>query len=235
MLLVVAFRNEMRFLPEFFPNVLPHVDGFVALDDASTDGSAEHVARQPKLLRLLRNPRTEPHVWDEPACRRRLIAAVKEYNPEWVLAMDADERLERDFGRRAQREIRRAERLGYTTLLLRLFELWDRPDTVRVDGLWGRKYRGRLFRLRPDHMVSGTEWHGEWASVHPAEQQRRIRADLILYHLRMIDPADRARRMQRYKQLDPDCRFQAIGYDYLVDTTGLKLVEIDPRRSYLTN
>ena len=45
-LALIPFRDEMRFLPGFFQNVAPHVDGVIALDDQSSDESAAFAARQ---------------------------------------------------------------------------------------------------------------------------------------------------------------------------------------------
>jgi glycosyltransferase involved in cell wall biosynthesis len=39
---VTPFRNERRYLADFLANVAPQVDGIVALDDGSSDGSGEH-------------------------------------------------------------------------------------------------------------------------------------------------------------------------------------------------
>ena len=48
----------------------------------------------------------------------------------------------------------------------------------------------------------------------------------------MVRPEDRERRRERYNRLDPERRFQAIGYDYLVDPTGLEVVPLPAGREY---
>ena len=59
-------------------------------------------------------------------------------------------------------------------------------------------------------------------------------ADLRIYHLRMIDPADRRARAARYERIDPDHVWQPIGYDYLLDDAGLELTAVEPGRGYIT-
>ncbi len=142
LLAVLPFRDEMRFLPDWFRNVSPHVDGVLALDDGSEDGSAEFVAAQPNVLELLRQPRVnsgEPERWDCGANRRALFHAAGRQGADWSVGLDADERIEREFRVRAESEIDRLEATGHTAGSVRVRELWDRPDRMRVDGLWGRK------------------------------------------------------------------------------------------------
>ena len=50
---LVAFRNEERFLPGLLENLETQVDGLVALDDGSVDGSAELVREHPLTLKVI--------------------------------------------------------------------------------------------------------------------------------------------------------------------------------------
>src|SRR5438105_10301635 len=111
-LALLAFHNEMRYLPGFFENVPPQVDGVIALDDGSTDGSGDFVARQRGVLELLRIPSRIPHVWNESLNRRMLGEAAWRYQPDWLLGIDADDRLEREFRQRALGEIVRERSRG---------------------------------------------------------------------------------------------------------------------------
>jgi hypothetical protein len=49
----------------------------------------------------------------------------------------------------------------------------------------------------------------------------------------MISPLRRAGRRNLYKHLDPEHRYQSIGYDYLTDEAGAQFEAIPPRRRYL--
>jgi hypothetical protein len=238
LLALLVFHNEMRYLPGWFENVPPHVDGVVALDDGSTDGSGDFVAAQPSVLEIIRVPPREPHVWDDGVNHSRVIEAALRHQPDWMIGLDADERLEREFRTRAEAELRRADRKGYVAYSLLLRELWDDPHTYRADGVWGNKRRARLFKNVPGLRYDARQLHGQWAPLNGFRVLlKRIplgypKADLIFYHLRMIDAADRAARRDRYNQLDPTRRFQKMGYDYLTDAKGLKLKELPPGRGY---
>ncbi|MEO8503367.1 MAG: glycosyltransferase family 2 protein [Acidobacteriota bacterium] len=232
LLALLAFRDEMRFLPDYFENLRSLVDGIVALDDGSIDGSAEFVAAQPEVLRLLRSPRSPDHSWDDAGNHRRLIEASSDFAPDWLIGVDADERLEQDFRSRAESIIAAGRRCGERAYRVEVRELWDDDQHFRVDGIWGQKSSARLFAARRDHEFHSQRLHSHWAPLNSRSQGDFPRADLFLYHLRMLTAEDRQGRRERYEALDPTRDFQEIGYSYLTDTVGLRLERIAAGREY---
>lgn len=232
LLVVLAARDEMRFLPGWFANVAPHVDGVVALDDGSTDGTAELLDSRPEVVELIRRPPGRA-AWDEVGDYKALIAAAVRAGADWIVSLDADHRVEREFRDRAERVIRRGGRLGMSAYAFHMRELWGAPDAYRSDGVWGRKVRARLFRARADHEFDENALH-----AHKAPRQGRVLgrypvADLEVFHLRMLEPADREARRRRYETMDPDETFQpGLGYAYLTDETGLELTSLRPGRGW---
>jgi hypothetical protein len=231
---LLAFRDEAAHLPGYLRNVGPQVDGIVALDDGSTDGSDKLLEGRPEVLEVLSVPSGRPG-WDEPANYRALVEAAQRHGPGWAVSLDADERVERAFRARAERVIARGRWLGLTAYAVRLRELWGSPGTWRADGVWGEKGPPRLFELRPDHRFDERALHAGKVPM----QARLIRgavprADLIVYHLRMVREEDRRARRERYERLDPEAEFQPReGYAYLTDETGLRLRRVGRRRGYL--
>lgn len=231
-LALLAARNEETNLPQWLANVAPQVDGIVALDDGSSDATAAILASHPSVLELISIPAREPHVWDEPRNRRLLVEAALRHGAEWMIVVDADERLERGFRERAEAEIERAGREGHLAYRVTMRELWSDPARYRVDGVWGAKRPPRFFRARADHEFDERPFHGWWAPLNSMPGGDCAAADIVVYHLRMIRPEDRLARRRRYEDLDPDNAFQEIGYGYLTDETGLELEPIPDGRHY---
>jgi hypothetical protein len=230
---LLACRDESALLPGYLRNVAPHVDGIVALDDGSSDGSADLLAHSPHVLEVLRIPPDRP-AWDEVGNYRRLVKAALATGATWAISLDADERVERRFRARAERVIARGRPFGFSAYAVRLRELWGAPDRFRADGVWGRKAPPRLFALRADHAFDERALHAAKVPLQARRGGRVPLADLEVYHLRMIRPEDRRARRERYERLDPEARWQPReGYAYLTDETGLELRAVDPRRGYV--
>ena len=231
-LALVAFRDEARFVPGLLENLATQVDGVVALDDGSTDGSAELLRDHPLVLELLEVPPGAQEELEDGRNHRALTEAAWKHGADWLLGVDADERLECDFRMRAEHEIARAEAEEQPAVWVWFRELWDAPDQFRVDGVWGQKRKACLFRSDPGHRFDDRRVHANWASWPPPKGDYP-QGDLNIYHLRMIRPEDRQRRVLRYRRIDPDNTIQPQGYDYLLDERGLDLRPLEPGREYV--
>ena len=238
LLCVMQVRNEARVLPGCFEHLRGYVDGFIVLDDGSTDGTREIVSREPALLELLDNPPAQPHVWNERDNKRRLLQAARRHGAQWVLVCDADERYEMMFVKGLRPLGKALDALGFQMLTLARRELWDRPDQYRIDGRWLSKNDVRLLKVPEVIAFERTaQLHGSWVPDALLEASRQARRHAVLnyhmYHLKMIHEADRIRRRDLYKSLDPDGRFQAEGYDYLTEAGDeLELAPITEDRWY---
>jgi hypothetical protein len=231
---VLQLRDEAAYLPGCLDHLRPYVDGFVALDDGSTDGTRSVLAREPKLLSLLENPPQEPHRWDERENRRRLLTEAARVGADWVLCCDADERFEMAFLRRIRSLAGAFPWHGQVYLYVLFRELWNSPVRFRVDGPWGDKKRARFFSLPKEITFNlDKDFHGEWFPDCMRLDGQGVDDPGCLYHLRSVLRSDRIRRRDRYKGLDPTCEFQEIGYDYLAEEgPGLRLQTIAQGREY---
>lgn len=237
-LCVMQVRNEARYLPGCLDHLRRHVDGFIILNDGSTDQTPDIIRAEPKLLEALDNPATSPHTWDERINKQKLLGAARRHQADWVLICDADERFETKFLQGLHVIAGSLDQVGFQMLTVAFCEVWGRPDRYRIDGIWGEKAATRLIRL-PEHIsFSGTrQLHDSWIpeSMRQLENQPKRHATLYyhLYHLKMIHAADRIKRRDLYQRLDPGNQLQAQGYGYLTEEgESLETEHITPRRGY---
>lgn len=227
-------RNEQRFLPGWLENVAPCVEAIVALDDGSTDATADLLKAHPKVIELLRNRPGRP--WDERANQMALIVAGRRHGASWFLCVDADERLEQSSYARIPDLLREADPDGIHTYAMHLRELWGDRQHYRCDGSWDHERRYRLFRNDPTHRkFDPRPLHRLWMPLEIAANVETCgrHSDLNLYHLRLISAADRAARVERYETLDPTQLYHQVPYNRFSDESGLRLQEIPPERDFL--
>lgn len=198
-----SFRYDDHLVPALIDNIAPIVDGWVCYDDRqATEVFSNEVQRH----------------FD-------LIAAAKRHGADWILAIDPDERIERNARRKLVKLVNKDRRIAWSVRLRELYE----PGSYRVDGLWGKKRLSRFFPAFWPPRQQPASLHGNWFpdGWFPAK-----RCNINLYHLKMLTPQRRLARSRLYKFLDPENRFQPIGYDYLADDGSAIFETIPPGREF---
>lgn len=202
---VFSYRYDAHLVPDLISNIAPVVDGWIAYDDRAAEGVFS----------------------SEPGRRRALLTAAHAAGADWVLAIDPDERLETGVATRIGELTGGSRRIAWGFPFREMYT----PTSYRVDGVWGLKIQHRLFSAYHPDRYRSKDLHGAWF---PEEIGFKLKnSDLNLYHLKMIEPKRRAARRDLYSHLDPECRLQQIGYDYLADERGTVLEAIASGRGYL--
>src|ERR1035441_7044228 len=195
---VIAIRNEERYLPGYFKHVRDFVDGFVVLDDNSTDKSLSILRAEATVLALLRRSGPPPAHCHEIDNRKALLTIALELGASWVLCCDADERFEKAFLANLRKlTCRHPEQ---SVMALRLRALWDSPDQYRIDGLYADRHKYVLFPcVSAENYYAPGSLHAPWYPPSLNAKKRKRILNYNLYHLRSMRAED---RLKRYKKLD---------------------------------
>jgi hypothetical protein len=203
---VYARRHEPQWLiDELRANLSPWVDTLVEIDDRARSA-------------------TEP--WGhEGALRARQWQAAADAGADWVLMVDPDERLEDGAGGKIRPLMDGPDAL-YRLTLREMFQ----PAAYRIDGKWGLLRRTRLFPLRPGQQMSAKAIHAPAVPV--LTNLPRLDVDVNLYHLKMVEPANRQRRAVAYGRAEAQHGVRRRQWGGLTQIHGMRLESIPEDRRF---
>ena len=211
---LLAARNCAADLPGHLASVARFADAVVALDDGSTDATRETLAAHPLVERLLVNPpRASYEGWDDAENRARLLAAAADVGPDWLLVLDADERIDPADAEALRRFVDREAdpECAYGMRVFRMIGDLGRYD--RAD-LWVY----RLFAHRPGDRFPAERLH--YVPVPTSiPRDRWVRTTVRIQHLASLTEERRRARHAKYSEADPGRAFQS-DYGRLLDAPG---------------
>lgn len=228
---VLAVKNEEKYLKDFFSYIKDYVDGFIVLDDGSTDNSLNIIKSEKKIFSLLTNEPRDSDEWDEPQNRIRLLNEAKKFG-NIALCCDPDERFEEEFLKNLKNIGIQCLQNPDTSYATHVRELWDTPWQYRCDGIWDNKRKDVIFCLQNHMTFNNTMAQNHHIPWYHDEIKKSILLDYNLYHLKMINKDNRIKRYELYEKLDPHHKLQTIGYKYLIEEECIELKSIPPLKSY---
>ncbi|MEX1102263.1 MAG: glycosyltransferase [Actinomycetota bacterium] len=214
---LLPVRNGEEDLPAWFNSVRAFADAIVALDDGSTDGTRRLLEGEPLVHRLLTMPRRPDYVeWDDAGNRNALLRAADELRPQWILFLDADERLDADDAAALsdflETDAVPGDAYGLTVhRMIGDLQHWDRADLVAY----------RLFAWEKGLRLDDDRLHAPPVPV-SIPQARYVPTTLRIMHLASLTPERRRRRFAKYRQADPDGAFQPDYGDLLAEPETLR-------------
>lgn len=142
-LCALRIKNEALHIREVLTQALRLCSRAYVFDDHSTDDTVSICESFGPDVTVFRSPFSG---LDEARDKNFLLEKIIRADPEWVLWIDGDEVLESC----GPEQIRAWVAQSPTTAVcyLQIAYLWDDPQQVRVDGLFGKFHRQSLFRLR---------------------------------------------------------------------------------------
>lgn len=207
---MMPVRNEAdRYLEQALEELSAYVDHIVVLDDASTDATPEICRAFPKVI-LHRN--REPQlIHDESLLRARLWELAVETEPDWLLAIDADEFFEEGMKDEIGTLIDQDE---YDAVEFRLFDFWGGTTHCRVDGGWNPWPKRVRMLVRYD-----SERRYTWPRrrLHCGRIPLELRGPLIVFqsalrvkHFGWARPEDIRRKYPLYKGIEPSDHLESV-------------------------
>lgn len=204
LLAMLPVRNEAgRYLATVLTCLSEYVDGIVILDDASTDETPAICQRFKKVIRF--HHLTEPLFWkNESKLRQLLWEMTVEFDPAWILAIDADEVFESRICRELPLITRQEH---YDLFYFPVYHFWGSLDYYRVDGLWDPLFSkmGCLYRYRKE-----LTYHWSDRKLHcsrfplEAKAQPATLSSVRLLHLGYLQKKDHHPKFKRYLAADPN-------------------------------
>ena len=230
--------NDAPFLHHWLAGIEPLAEEVVAIDDGSSDGSAEILAHHPKVVDLVRKPRGER---TEVKDFNRLIQMALARDADWIMLLGSDEVFDARMHDRIDELVRDPQVGEYR---FRKLWLWRGIDRYRVDrpekfAQWnperlvrahaGLKFRypGGLHTRLASTALRRTRWtpqfgNGGMANAGPVREIE----DVALLHFAAVDWNELTRkhilyavnRKIEYPRKDPD-EIVSWAYDLLDETT----------------
>lgn len=207
---MMLVRNEAdRYLTEVLSELSKFVDEIIILDDGSTDHTPDICLSFPKV-RLYRE--TESLMAkDESAARIKLWDYTVNRDPEWILAIDADEVFEKRMAHEVAGLISQDE---FDAVEFRLFDFWGDRQHYRVDGYWDPwvKRVRMLFRYNPRQTYSWPRRKLHCGRI-PLEARGPIpvyQSDIRVKHYGWIRTQDIQRKYLRYKEFDDSDHLKSV-------------------------
>jgi glycosyltransferase involved in cell wall biosynthesis len=202
-------RNGVRDLPGFFESAARFADAVVALDDGSTDETRAILERERQVAKLLTNPvRPDYQHWNDAANRNLLLRAAAELAPDWIISVDADERID-EGDATALRAFLESDALPGVAYGFRCYSMVRDLAHVLPRPIWVY----RMFAFVPGQGFPNQELH--FAPIPTAiPRQAFLRTTFRIQHLGGMSKERRLARYEKYRQADPECR-------YWPDYTGL--------------
>jgi glycosyltransferase involved in cell wall biosynthesis len=212
---LLSARDCAHLLPGWFESISRVADAIVALDDGSVDETGSLLREHPLVVTVLSNPPRGPgfHGWDDGFNHNRLLAAAADLSPVWVISVDADERIPVEDAAGLRRFLHSEAKPGYG-YGLKSFRMIGDPD--HYDRLDYDAYR--LFAFERGQVFPPDRLHAPPIPT-SIPRDRWMQTTIRMKHLVSLTEADRRARREKYRQADPDFRWEP-DYDYTLEPPG---------------
>lgn len=203
---IMRIKDEQRWIARVLESLLRVVDHALILDDHSADDTVA-ICRQFQKVTVFESPfeglqETRDKNW----LLSKLSEVAKPNDP--IICIDGDE----EIAPGSHEHIRHLAAMtnGPDSYRFQILYLWDRPDQIRIDGIYGRFTRSSFFRFRRgSQFVSQTA--GGFHCGNVPQPVALGDSGVKVLHYGYMHRADRIRKWEWYSSIDPVNK--AEGYD----------------------
>ena len=197
---ITLTRNELFLLKEMLPIWKRYADGFVFMDDCSTDGTYEYLLENSEkfnILSVLRTNRNENHVVIESEIRQRLYDEAFKHSGK-IVCLDTDEYLDGVCSKEQLNEILNTHK---DTLFYSQWIQYTDSNTIRVDGKWQYHPVDRIGSYGNRGVFQNKQNHSEHLPT--SSNQLSINPEfLFVAHLQWMDKKTVAIKQYYWKVFD---------------------------------
>jgi glycosyltransferase involved in cell wall biosynthesis len=222
-------KNEAKYIWDVVLRTLPLCERVLVFDDHSTDETVAICRSFGDRVTVFASPFEG---LDESRDKNYLLQKIIEVGPQWVLWIDGDEVLERSGPEKLKMAAERGR--GVAAYCLRIAYLWNDPEHIRVDGIYGQFKRPSFFSLKqqPSDRLNFPD-SGRGGNFHcgniPQGLQGGLRPlDVRLKHFGYMTPEQRQVKYAWYTKIDPDNPAED-NYRHLAGVAGARLAPGPPR------
>lgn len=218
----LRIKNEGAHIREVLAQALRLCQRAFVFDDHSTDDTISICESFGDTVTVLRSPFQG---LDEARDKNFLLERVMLENPEWILWIDGDEVLEASGPEKIRAAVTQAPRAA--AWYLQIAYLWNDPEQVRIDGLFGNFRRLSLFRCRGQSAAKlrfrSTAHGGNFHCGNVPDGLVGEHRDLAvrLKHYGYLTKEQRLRKYEFYTHTDPGNQLED-NYRHLLEVQGAR-------------
>lgn len=193
-------KNEERWIHRCIRS-MAFCDHVILFDDHSSDQTVALAARARPDIEIVSSP-FESGDLDEVRDKNFLLDLALKHSPDWIVHLDGDEEITPE----ARQAILTAGE-GVDLLDFRIAYMWDDPQQIRVDGVYGHFRAVRAFRPQPGWRF--LEKPGAAKGFHCGQYPKRAgltwrNVNSMILHWGYFDAELRARKQAFYRLHDPN-------------------------------
>jgi Peptidase family M23/Glycosyl transferase family 2 len=214
---VFRVHNGEDVLPRVLDALSGWCDDIYAIDDRSTDNSAQILRHHPAVTNLVRaRSDLPPTPWliPEPPGLELLYRMADFCQPDWIVMIDSDQVVEADVD---VRDVLAGTPSDVAALMCPMIPAWDDPDYPDMIPVMGtaESVRGPFWRWWPGLRAGTRVIHNpHWPANITDHGRIGLVNEIRLHHTGWATLAERIGKVEHYRKIDPDAEMNyGVPYD----------------------